>query len=57
VVINNSSTFSEKSPLTSTHWKRPRHMTLEIQVLGWDRHQNVEGLNLLLFCLILYFFI
>ena len=25
--------------------KRPRHMTLEIQVLAWDRHKNVVGLN------------
>ena len=23
--------------------KRPRHVTLEIQVLGWDRHKNVAG--------------
>jgi hypothetical protein len=25
--------------------KRPRHMTLEIQVLAWDRYNNVAGLN------------
>jgi hypothetical protein len=33
------------SHLNSTHWtrKRPRHMTLEIQVLAWDRHTNVAG--------------
>jgi len=28
--------------------KRPRHMTLEIQVLVWDRHTNVAGLNRLM---------
>ena len=27
--------------------KRPQHMTLEIQVLAWDRHKHVVGLNLL----------
>ena len=25
--------------------KIPRHMTLEIQVLAWDRYNNVAGLN------------
>jgi len=25
--------------------KRPRHMTLEIQTLVWDRHKNVAELN------------
>ena len=36
---------NELSPLTFTHWtqKRPQHMTLEIQVLAWDRHNNVMG--------------
>jgi hypothetical protein len=36
--------------LTLTHWtqKRPRHMTLEIQVLAWDWHKNVSVLNLLM---------
>ena len=28
--------------------KRPRYMTLEIQVLAWDRHNNVVGLILLM---------
>ena len=28
--------------------KRPQHMTLEIQVLARDRHNNVAGLNLLM---------
>jgi hypothetical protein len=30
------------------HKKRPQHMTLEIQVLAWDRHNNVVGLILLM---------
>ena len=40
VMINNS---------TNVTWlntkKRPRHMTLEIQDLAWDRHIHVTGLN------------
>jgi len=41
---------NKQSPLTITHWtqKRPWHMALEIQVLAWDRHKNVEGLNRLI---------
>jgi len=33
-----------------THWtqKRPRHMTLKIKVLAWDRHTNVAELNRLI---------
>jgi len=36
--------------LNWTHWtpKGPRHMTLEIQVLAWDRHENMVGLNQLM---------
>ena len=30
------------------HKKRPRHMTLEIQVLAWDRHKHLAGLNWLM---------
>jgi hypothetical protein len=30
------------------HKNRPRYMTLEIQVLAWDRHNNVVGLILLM---------
>jgi len=46
-MVNNS---TKQSPLTSYHWtlKRPCHMMLEIQVLVWDRHKNVAGLNRLL---------
>jgi hypothetical protein len=35
-------------PLTLNHWtwKRPWHMTLNIQVLSWDRYDNVAGLNI-----------
>jgi hypothetical protein len=25
--------------------KRPRHVMLDIQVMAWDRHKNVAGLN------------
>jgi len=33
--------------LTTNHstWKKPRHMTLEIKVLTWERHKYVAGLN------------
>jgi len=34
---------SHLNPL-NTH-KRPQHMALEIQVLAWDRHKYVVGLN------------
>jgi hypothetical protein len=33
--------------LNSLNTKRLCHVTLEIQVLAWDRHKNVVGLNLL----------
>jgi len=39
---------NEQSPLTSTHWtttKITRHMTLEIQILIWDRHTNMARLK------------
>jgi hypothetical protein len=38
-----------KSPFC-THLirKRPRHMTLKIQDLTWDRHKNVAGINRLI---------
>ena len=38
---------NEQSPLISNHWnkKRPQHMLLEIQVLAWNRHKKVVGLN------------
>jgi hypothetical protein len=35
--------------LTPTYWiqkKTPWHMLLEIQVLAWDRHKKVAGINL-----------
>ena len=40
---------NKQSPFTLTHWtyKRPRHM-MEIQVLAWDRHKHVAGLNQLM---------
>ena len=30
------------SHLLTEHNKRPRHVTLEFQVLVWDRHKNVK---------------
>ena len=33
------------SHLNSLNTKWPWHMTLEIQVLTWNRHKNVVGLN------------
>ena len=38
------------SHLNCTHstQKTQQHMTLEIQVLAWDRHKNVAGLNWLM---------
>jgi glycine cleavage system regulatory protein len=42
----------EQLPLILTklteHLKRPRHMTLEIQVLALDRHKNVAELKRLM---------
>jgi len=53
-MVNNSTNIKKKRTITShlnwTHWtqKRPQHMMLEIQVLAWDRHKNVVGLNWLM---------
>ena len=33
------------SHLLTEHKKRPQHATFEIQVLAWDRHKNMVGLN------------
>jgi len=33
------------SKLNSRNTKRSRNMTLEIQVLAWDRHKHVAGLT------------
>ena len=30
------------------HKKDHGHMTLEIQILAWDKHKNVAGLNLIM---------
>jgi hypothetical protein len=42
--------ITKQSLLILTHWiqKNPQHMTLEIYVLTWDRHNNVVGLNWLM---------
>jgi hypothetical protein len=44
----------EQSPLPSTRGKRPRSMTWEMQVLAWNRHNNVTELAffLNLFCML-----
>ena len=43
---------NEQSPLIlselTEHKKKPRYMMLEIQVLAWDRHKDVVGLNRLM---------
>ena len=39
------STIPIISTKTSQHKKRPQHIRKEIQVLAWDRHNNVVGLN------------
>jgi hypothetical protein len=36
------------SHLNPLNIKRPRHMTLEIRVLDWDRHKNVAWSNSLM---------
>jgi hypothetical protein len=38
---------NEQLSLTFIQWtqKNPWHMTLEIQILDWDRHKTVAGLN------------
>ena len=43
----NSTYIYLQSPLILTHWtqKRQQHMTLEIQVLAWDRHTNDCGVR------------
>jgi hypothetical protein len=53
MVVNNSTkinkTNNHLSPsLTEQTKKGPQHMTVEIQVLAWDRHKNVAGLNQLM---------
>jgi len=39
--------YQQNNELTE-YKKIPQHMTLEIQVLAWDRHKNVTGLNYLM---------
>ena len=41
---------NEQSHATSNHWKwkRPRRMKLEIEIVAWNRHTNVEVLNRLM---------
>ena len=48
-MVNNSTNINKKnnhlSPQIIEHKKGPRHMALDIQVLGWDGHINVAALN------------
>jgi len=42
---------NEQPPLyVLNQWtqKRPRHLPVEIQILAWDRYENVAGLNQLM---------
>ena len=43
---------NKRAPLILTelteHKKTPRHRTLEIKVLDWDKYNNVAGLNWLI---------
>jgi len=44
--VNNSNNINTNiSTQIIENQKRPQHMTKEIQVLAWDRHSNVVGLN------------
>ena len=44
--ISLSTKWSTTSCLKHLKTKRPWHMTLEIQVLSWDRHKNMAGVKL-----------
>jgi len=46
-VVMKESLFSDSQTSTWTK-KRQRHMSLYINVLAWDRHKNVVGLNWLI---------
>jgi len=49
-MINHSTNINKTS--TFTHWtqtkKRPRHMALGMQIMSWDKHSIVAGLNRLI---------
>ena len=51
-MVNTSNNIkkNEKSPLTSNQRTQTisRHMTLEIQVITWDKHNNVSEVNRLI---------
>ena len=49
VIPHHWQTNNHLSPQANEHdWKRLWHMTLEIQVLAWDRHKSVAKLNRLM---------
>ena len=39
---------NQYSYVTLTHWTQKYHISLEIQVLSWDKHTPMAGLNLLM---------
>jgi hypothetical protein len=48
-MVNNSNNINKMnnhlSPKIIEHITRQQHVTLENQVLAWDRHTNVAGIN------------
>ena len=49
---NSTNMIKANDPLSSPqiieHRKRPQQLPIEIQVLAWDRHKNMAGLNQLI---------
>jgi hypothetical protein len=46
--INKTKNHLSSEPNSLNTMKRPRHMTLEIQILAWNKHNNVTGLSRLM---------
>jgi len=46
--INKTKNHLSSEPNSLNTKKRPRHMTLEIQILVWNKHNNVTGLSRLM---------
>jgi hypothetical protein len=44
-MVNNSINITKRNNILSEHKKVPRHMTLETQVLSWNRYINMVELN------------
>ena len=51
-MVNNSTdinkTHNHLSSSLTEHKYKPQHMMLEIQVLAWDKHKKMVGLNRLM---------